>query len=166
VLIPDNTLVILNQYMLDAKIPVISGLYYSRSRPSNPLIFRGRGNGHYNDFQIGDKVWCDGVPTGCLLIHHSVLRLMWDESPEYGVRQADGRVEITRRIFETPRVSNVSAGIHNNVSGTSDLNWCDRVMREEVFERAGWAVEDKANPFLVDTNIFCKHINPNGEQFP
>jgi hypothetical protein len=168
VVIPDNTLVMLNQYMRDAKIPVVSGLYYSRSRPSEPLVFRGRGTSVYTDWQHGDLVWCDGVPTGCLLIHHSVLRLMWDESPEYIIHAPTG-LQITRRVFQTPReLMVVPGGLHNIKSGTSDLNWCDRVMAERVFERAGWKnfAPDPENPFLVDTNIFCRHINPNGEQFP
>jgi hypothetical protein len=162
VMLPDNALVLLNQYLMDGDTPIVSGLYYSRSRPSEPLVFRGRGNGIYTDWKHGDKVWVDGVPTGCLLIHHSILRLMWDESPEYIVRN-----QVTRRVFETPRKAFYDEnGQHNMVSGTSDLYWCDRVMRENVIERAGWKVKDKKNPFLIDTRLFCKHINQNGEQFP
>jgi hypothetical protein len=167
VILPDNTLLLLNEYMRDAKYPVVSGLYYSRSRPSEPLVFRGRGNSVYTDWQMGDKVWADGVPTGCLLIHHSILRLMWDESPEYITPK--GRQ--TRRVFETPRnlFVDLEQGIHNAVSGTSDLYWCDRVMREKVIERAGWDTSycpDMRYPFLIDTGLFCRHINTSGEQFP
>lgn len=167
VVLPDNTLMTLNEYMRDAKYPVVSGLYYSRSRPSEPLVFRGRGNSVYTDWKMGDKVWVDGVPTGCLLIHSSLLKLMWNESPEYVTPK--GR--ITRRVFETPRnlFVDLEQGIHNAVSGTSDLFWCDRVMRENVIERAGWDMSycpDKRYPFLIDTNLFCRHINNDGEQFP
>jgi hypothetical protein len=162
VCLPDNALVILNQYLMDAKYPVVSGLYYSRSRPSEPLTFRGRGNGVYRDWKLGDLVWCDGIPTGVLLIHHSILKLMWAESPEYNVRG-----QTVRRVFETPRKAFYDEnGQHNSISGTSDLYWCDRIMREKVFERTGWNVPDPTNPFLCDTNLFCKHINMNGEQFP
>jgi hypothetical protein len=169
VVVPDNMLVMLDTYMHDAKIPILSGLYYSRSRPSRPLAFRGRGTGVYDDWKLGDKIWVDGVPTGCLLIHHSILRLMWEESPEYLIRTTDGRMELTRRVFETPRVLHLEDGMHNAVSGTSDLWWCDRIMREEVIQRAGWSMDycpDPKNPFLLDTSLFCRHINMNGEQFP
>jgi len=176
VVIPDNTCVILNDYMRKPKYPVVSGLYYSRSRPSEPLVFRGRGNSVYEDWQQSpgvakegqEIVWCDGVPTGCLLIHHSILKLMWDESPEY-IIQAPSGAQITRRVFWTPRKLTVEGGMHNMVSGTSDLDWCTRVMEEKVFERAGWdtsVIPDMKWPFPVDTNLFCRHINTNGEQFP
>jgi len=174
VMLPNNALMILNEYMLDAKYPIVSGLYYSRSRPSGPLVFRGRGNGEYRDWEESpgkakagqELVWCDGIPTGCLLIHHSILRLMWDESPEYVVRSQNS--QITRRVFETPRRLFVdeASGVHNAISGTSDLWWCDRIMKENVLERAGWKDIDKKYPFLVDTNLFCKHIQMTGEQFP
>lgn len=165
VMLPDNALLILNEYMQEAKIPIVSGLYYTRSRPSEPLVFRGRGNSIYTDWKMGDKVWCDGVPTGCLLIHHSILREMWNDSPEYIVKG-----QVARRLFVTPRhvLVDPETGRHNTQSGTSDLDWCDRVMKGNYFERAGWVdfCEDMANPFLVDTRLFCKHINMDGEQFP
>lgn len=169
VVIPDNTLVLLNQYMRKAEIPVVSGLYYSRSRPSDPLVFRGRGNSVYDDWELGDLVWADGVPTGCLLIHHSILKTMWDESPEYIVTTPTG-TQITRKVFWTPRDLQSKDGMHSIISGTSDLNWCDKVMKEDVFKKSGWDVSkfcpDSKYPFLVDTNLFCRHINMNGEQFP
>lgn len=169
VIIPENTMVMLNEYMRDAKYPIVSGLYYSRSRPSEPLVFRGRGNSVYTDWKHGDLVWADGVPTGALLIHHSILRTMWDESPEYQT-QTPSR-EITRRVFSTPRevIIDKDTGTHNAISGTSDLWWCDRVMRDNVIERSGWKMDfcpDTRFPFLVDTRMFCKHINTNGDQFP
>jgi hypothetical protein len=72
-----------------------------------------------------------------------------------------------RRVFETPRKAFYDEnGQHNQISGTSDLYWCDRIMRENVIERAGWKVPDPKNPFMLDTNLFCRHINMNGEQFP
>jgi len=82
VLPPSDAFVRLNQYMVEEKVPLVSGLYFSRSRPAEPLIFRGRGTSYYADWKLGDRVYCDGVPTGFLLIHCAILRLMWDESPE------------------------------------------------------------------------------------
>lgn len=166
VIVPDTILIKLNQYMRDARYPVVSGLYYSRGRPSEPLVFRGRGTGAFVDFKMGDLVWCDGVPTGCLLVHHSILKLMWGESEEYVTNTPSQ--ERTRRVFQTPQTIEHDGQMHNTVSGTSDLNWCSRIMNEDVFKRAGWDgfAPDMKWPFLVDTNIFCRHINMNGEQFP
>jgi hypothetical protein len=51
--------------------------------------------------------------------------------------------------------------------GTSDLDWCTRVMEGGYFKKAGWPkFQRRKYPFLVDTNILCRHINPNGEIFP
>ena len=164
VILPADALLRLNYYMQEEKTPVVSGLYYTRSHPSEPLVYRGRGTSFYSDWEMGDKVWCDGVPTGILLIHCGLLRVMWDESPEYMVGN-----DLTRRVFNTPR--NIwfdpDSNQFNTYTGTSDLAWCDRVMKDGIFEKAGWTeYVDKKYPFLVDTKIFCKHINPDGQQFP
>lgn len=163
-IIPPDAFLRINEYIRKADVPVVSGLYYTRARPSEPLVYRGRGTSYYDDFKIGDLVWCDGVPTGCLLIHGSILRAMWDESEEYTIRGAT-----TRRVFNTPRDMwfDPESGQFNATSGTSDLDWCTRVIEGDYFTKAGWPeYADKRWPFLVDTNIFCRHINPDGEQFP
>jgi hypothetical protein len=165
VILPPDAFIKLNQYMRDATIPVISGLYYYRSRPSEPLIFRGRGNGAFVDFELGEMVWADGVPTGCLLIHSSILKAMWEESPEYQVIGP----RFTRRVFHSPRDiwNDPETGELLQMTGTSDLAWCERVMKDGYFTKAGWPeYEDKEFPFLVDTSIFCKHIDMDGTQYP
>lgn len=165
ILPPPMAFVRLNHYMRECKVPVVSGLYYSRSRPSEPLVFRGRGNGAWLDWEMGGDLWVDGVPTGFLLIHGSILRAMWDESEEYQIQGTT-----TRRVFNTPRNAwyDPESGQYNSTAGTSDLDWCTRVMRERFFEKAGWPeYQNKKYPFLVDTkHLFCRHINFNGEQFP
>lgn len=166
VIIPPDTFMRINDYMLKADVPIVSGLYFCRGRPSYPLVFRGRGNSVYASFELGDEVWVDGVPTGCLLIHMSLLREMWQNSEEYQVAN-----QTTRRIFKSPRdlwfdPENMSGDVAS-YGGTSDLDWCTRIMEGKYFEKAGWKdYIDKKYPFLIDTNIFCKHINPDGEQFP
>lgn len=164
---PPNALLLMNDYLREPKVPVVSGLYYTRSRPSEPLIFRGRGTGAFLDFNIGDKVWCDGVPTGMLLIHMGIVRAMYDESPEYQIPY--GSRPVVRRVFNDPREMWIdqATGNVNSMTGTSDLEWCSRVMDGKYFTKAGWSpFQKKKYPFLCDTRIFCKHINPDGEQFP
>jgi hypothetical protein len=40
-------------------------------------------------------------------------------------------------------------------------------MEGGYFKKAGWHdFEGKKYPFLIDTNIFCKHIDPDGTQYP
>jgi hypothetical protein len=113
---------------------------------------------------MGDKVWCDGVPTGALLIHVGLLKAMWDESPEYMVGQ-----HLTRRVFNTPRNLwfDPEKEQFNTIVGTSDLNWCTRVMDGDYFAKSGWhEYQDKEWPFLIDTEIFCRHITMDGVQYP
>ena len=155
----------LDRYVKKGDIPVVSGLYYTKSEPSDPLVFRGRGNGCFTDFKRGKKVWCDGVPTGCLLIHGSILRKMWEDSEEYHLFGKD-----LRRVFETPRKVRFDPETkqYGKEIGTSDLYWCDRVMDGGYLKKAGWSkFAKKKDPFLVDTSIFCQHIDLNtGKQYP
>ena len=122
-LLPPDCFLRINDYMRSAKVPVVSGLYFTKSSPSEPLVYRGRGSSFYADWKMGDKVWCDGVPTGCLLIHASILEAIWKESPEYTVNG-----QVTRRVFENPEkvwTDPETGGTHQLV-GTSDLRFCER----------------------------------------
>lgn len=168
VLLPPDAFIRFNAYMREEQYPVVSGLYFSRSRPSEPMIYRGRGTSYYTDWRLGDRVWCDGVPTGCLLIHCGILREMWQDAEEYQVGNA-----FTRRVFETPRKMWPDPELQQfaTMVGTSDLDWCSRVIEGDYLRRAGWGnfvddLEDSRYPFLVDTNIFCEHINIDGRRFP
>ena len=156
----------LNRYMMKADIPVVSGLYFLKSRPSEPILYRGRGNGCFSKFKMGDKVWVDGVPTGWLLIHNSIFRLMYEESPVY----VTGDGVMVRKVFETPAgvFKDPETGGDYVAMGTSDLYWCDRIMKEDVFKRAGWPkFAKKEFPFLCDTSIACTHIDLNtGQHYP
>lgn len=167
VVIPNDTFMRLNEYMRNGDYPIVSGLYFTRSFPSEPLIYRGRGNSFYTDWKMGDKVMVDGVPTGCLLIHTSILKALWDDSEEYDL----GNGIKSRRVFDTPRRSwyHPDTGQFNATAGTSDLDWCTRVIEGGYLKKAGWldfAEEHPRWPFLCDTSIFCWHINPDGTKFP
>lgn len=167
VLLPPDAFIRLNEYIQRADTPVVSGLYYSRSRPAEPLVFRGRGTSVFTDWKMGDLVWCDGVPTGILLIHAGILREMWADSEEYVIANN----QVVRRVFETPRnlwLNPESEQFNlNSITGTSDLLWCSRVMEEGYLKKAGWdSYQDMEFPFLVDTNIFCRHIDMDGTQYP
>lgn len=161
---PLDLLIKLNGYMQRADTPVVSGLYYTKSEPSEPLIYRGRGDGAYMDFRLGDRVWAEGVPTGCLLIHHSILREMSEDAELY-----DFNGQRAKRVFESAVRSWVDpdTGSINTKSCTSDLDWCWRVMDGNYFAKAGWTeYQDREFPFLVDTSIQCYHTTPEGRVFP
>lgn len=164
--LPPDCFIRMNEYMRKADTPIISGLYFTKSVPPEPMIYRGVGNSFYRDWKLGERVWCTGLPTGCVIIHSSVLQAVWDEAPEYKVGDV-----MTRRVFETPEkvwYDPQTAGYRTEV-GTSDLNFCNKLMDPETnfLEKAGWSKHQKMdNPFLVDTNIFVKHIDMDGRMFP
>lgn len=166
VVAPPDLFLRINKYMRDKQVPIVSGLYYTKSIPPEPMIYRGRGSSYYTGWKRGDKVWVDGVPTGCLLIHCSVLREMWKDSEEYKV----GTVT-TRRVFNNPNKLWVDpdTGQVNQMSGTSDLEWCTRIIEGKYLQKAGWGDHMKKHrkyPFLIDTNIFCDQVDPQGRRFP
>lgn len=163
-ILPPTTILKWNERMLKGDIPVWSGLYFSKSVPSEPLVYRGRGNSYYTGWKLGDEVWVDGIPMGCTMIHGSILKALYDESEEYEVRGKK-----IRKIFETPSrtwYDPEKLGWFNAV-GTEDLEWCTRIMQNDIFTKAGWPeYQEKEFPFLIDTGIFCKHIDFNGVQYP
>ena len=172
--IPPDTYLRLNEYMIEGKTPIVSGLYFTKSQPPEPILYRGRGNGSFQDFKMGDKVWCDGVPFGVTLIHGSIIRALWNESEEYTVGN-----EVTRKVFAVPDFNSGNLGFDNMAGegedvgrfaytrGTTDLNFCTRIIKDNIFEKAGWpAYSKKKYPFLADTRIFVQHIDETGRMYP
>jgi len=98
VIIPPNFFITCNERMIQGKIPIWSGLYFTKSVPAEPILYRGRGNGHFVNWKMGDEVWVDGLPMGCTMIHSSILKILYDESEVYDI---GGRK--VRKIFETPQ---------------------------------------------------------------
>lgn len=165
VILPPTTLLHFNKRMLKGDVPIFSGLYFCKGVPAEPLVFRGRGNSYYTKWKIGDEVWCDAVPCGCTFFHNSIMKVLYEESeiyePKPGIK--------ARKIFETPRKTwyDPETGSWFNTSGTEDLALCTRIMKDNIFKKAGWPKYQKMKyPFLIDTKIFCKHIDFNGRQYP
>lgn len=164
VMLPPHSVLRMNDRIRKAEIPVWSGLYFTKSIPSEPLVYRGRGTSYYGDWKLGDEVWVDGIPMGCTLIHRSIMQVLYDESEWYDVGPNKAK-----HIFETPSRTyfDPEKQAWFNATGTEDLAWCSRVMTEGVFEKAGWPEYEKMEyPFMVDTSLFCKHIDFDGRQFP
>ena len=164
VVLPPVTLLRLNDYMLKKDIPIVGGVYFTRSAPAEPLIYRGRGNSYFTNWKFGEKVWVDGMGLGCHLIHVSILKALYDESESYNLQGS-----VVRRIFETPAkcwFDPETMGWQSCV-GTEDLAFYTRIMKNDIFRKAGWQkIAKKKYPFLCDTGIFCKHIDWDGVQYP
>lgn len=161
---PADAMIRFNSYMRSMKYPVVSGLYFTRSDPAEPMIYRGRGGSYYTDWKLGDLVFCDGVPTGMLLINMKLMKAIYDDSPEYNA----GGIEC-RRVFDTPVKTwyNEETGAQEALIGTSDLDWCARIIEGNYLEKTGWkALAKKRYPFLIDSAINCMHIGSDGTQFP
>ena len=164
-ILPADAFIRFNDYMREGNCPVVSGLYFTRTHPSEPMVYRGRGTSYYTDWQYGDVVQVDGVPTGALLISGKLIRALWEDSEEYDINGNK-----TRRVFDSVNRQwfDEAEGIMRTSSGTSDLDLCSRIIEGHYLEKAGWPELDKEQyPFIIDTRIFCKHIErTTGEQFP
>jgi hypothetical protein len=167
--LPPNTFVRFNEYMVAGDIPMVSSLYFTKSDPPEPMVYKDFGWGHVKGFKLGDKVWCKGVPFGCTLIHSSLLKVLWNESPEYVISNTGYGSIVTRRVFQAQNEQwyDPEVGGYRTTAGTSDLQFCERLVKEKIFEKAGWPAYQKMEyPILVDTNIFVTHIDDRGVQFP
>lgn len=161
---PADAFLRFNDYMNKGDIPVVSGLYFTRSDPAEPMVYRGRGNSYFTDWKLGDKIWVDGVPTGMLLVDMRLMKAIYEDSPEYtfnGMR--------ARRVFETPAKTwfNEATGAQEMLVGTSDLDWCKRIIEGGYLKEHWPKLAAKKYPFLIDSNIPCTHQDKtDGTKYP
>lgn len=164
-ILPPDALIRINEYIRSRKYPIVSGLYFTRSDPAEPMVYRGRGNSYFTDWKLGEKVMVDGVPVGCFLIDVRLLRAVWEDSPEYII---SGSV-VARRVFETPGKTwfNAEKGSQEMLVGTSDLDFCKRVIEGGYLEEHWPDLAKEKYPFVIDTAMNCMHIDRNsGIQYP
>ena len=164
VVLPPTFFASMNEYMLEDKVPIVGGLYFTKSVPSEPLVYRGRGNSYFANWKLGDKVWVDGSGCGSTLIHSSILKALYEESEEYIVAG-----QVLKKVFETPSRTffDPETMSFNSQTGTEDLFFYSRIMKEDIFKKAGWPeYQRKKYPFLIDTKLFSRHIDWNGTKYP
>lgn len=164
VILPPGTILRLSRYMQDPVTPLYSGLYFTKSVPSEPLIYRKRGTGYYNRWKLGDKVWVDGMGMGCTIIHRSLLKACARDVPEYKVENRK-----IKKVFITPSYQHQDPETKEweAQSGTEDLELCSRIIEHKLLKEAGWPeLAGKEYPFLIDTSLFCRHIDMSGVQYP
>jgi hypothetical protein len=168
-IIPPKTMLTFNDYMISKKYPVIAGLYFTKSVPAEPLIYRGIGTSYYDKWHFGDIVEVDGIPMGCTLIHVSILKAMYEEAEPYKIGDYS-----VRRVFQTPARTwwDPEKISWQNAAGTEDLHWCRNVIDNNFFIKATkfggtWEkFQKKKYPFIIDTGLYCKHIEFDGRQYP
>lgn len=164
VILPYTTFSKFNQWMLKGTVPVLGGLYFTKSVPAEPLLYREWGSSYFIDWKMGTEVWVAAMGLGCNLIHRSILELIYKESEKYKV----GTQEI-RKVFQTPMHTFFDAEKQHwsTEGGTEDIFFYKRLKNERIYERAGWPeIQKKKWPVLCDTSIFCRHITMEGVQYP
>ena len=164
-ILPPDCFLKLNEYMRDGTIPIVAGLYFTKSYPSEPLLYRGRGNSYFTKWKLGEKVWCDGTGMGATLLNVKVLQKMWEDAPEY---LAGGNQKV-RKVYDTPQFLwlDPEAGGVKGFQGTEDLSFYDRLIQGNYLARAGFKhVSRRKWPILCDTSMLCYHITPDGVRYP
>lgn len=155
--------------------PVVSGIYHIKGSAEvrhgkkggiellgpEPLAYRGGGQRAYRDWKYGDVIWVDGVPTGALLIHRSVLDA-WAKEPDVETYTVLGYPHPVKRIFQQPAkvwVDPEDGGIHM-AAGTSDLHWSAETIKRDILTKAGWPQYAKREyPYLIDTALRFGHVD-------
>lgn len=73
---PDTLLKMTRLWRSDPKYKVISGVYWSKSSPPVPLVFKGNLEGSFWDWTTQELITADGAGAGCLFVDTSVLKKM------------------------------------------------------------------------------------------
>lgn len=72
----DALLKMVELWRSDPKYKVISGVYWSKSVPSVPLIFKGEMEGSYWDWKVTDLIEADAAGAGLLFVDTDIFRRM------------------------------------------------------------------------------------------
>jgi hypothetical protein len=74
VVVPAHTLKqLIYRLEQDATISVVGGVYCAKTNPSDPLVYRGNGQGSYWDWKVGEFFEVTGLGLDCNLIRVSVF---------------------------------------------------------------------------------------------
>ena len=166
VLVTPNLHIWVRSHVENPISPVIGGLYYVKGTPAEPLIYRGNGDGAYKKFVLGEKVWCSGLGMGCTLLEREFVETLWRASPV--IKLPDG--SMARKVFHTPQTAWIDPETQKwmVLSGTEDLYMLGNAIKLDIFKKIPkWKhLSGKKYPYIVDTNLFLRHININGMQYP
>lgn len=184
---PDALMKMIQLWRMDSKYKIINGVYWSKSEPPLPLIFKGSFEGSYLDWKMGDLVEADGAGAGCTFIDTEVFKNMpkpWfsDQYIFQDVREGmdDYRWSLEDRLVKLLRKGTLTSEENDEVEKLKeDLKKQSIGMNQAALEKgidptmlynlknSGGATEDlyfykKAKEVLglscwVDTSIQCQH---------
>lgn len=109
------------------ELGVVGGIYFTKSNPSAPLVFRGNGAGSYWDWKVGEYFEVSGIGMGCTLIRTEILK------------------EIPEPWFKTVDTDSFLDGENKAEQWTEDLWFC-----KQVLEKTNWKI-------YADASIICEH---------
>jgi predicted O-methyltransferase YrrM len=87
---------------------VAGGIYFSKSNPSEPLVYRGRGQGAFWKWKTNDIFEVDGLGGGCLLIKTELFK------------------HLEKPYFKTVD-DFITEGNNTQNAGTEDIYFCNKV---------------------------------------
>lgn len=111
----------------DPKLGVVGGIYFTKSNPSSPLVFRGNGIGSYWDWKVGEYFEVTGIGMGCTLIRTELLK------------------SIPEPWFNTVDTDSFLDGENKAEQWTEDLWFCKQVLEHTKYK------------IFADASIICEH---------
>lgn len=109
------------------EIGVLGGIYFSKTEPPAPLVFRGNGAGSYWDWKIGELFEVTGLGMDCTIIRTECLKQV--SSPRFKTVETDGFLD----------------GVNSADLWTEDLYFCKKVIEETQFK------------IYADAAVICSH---------
>lgn len=106
---------------------VVGGIYFTKSNPAAPLVFRGNGAGSYWDWKVGEYFEVSGIGMGCTLIRTEIFEAL------------------PKPWFKTVDTDSYDEGINHAEQWTEDLYFC-----KQVLEHTPWQI-------YADAGILCEH---------
>lgn len=114
---------------------VVGGIYCTKVIPSEPLVYRGNGQGAYWDWKVGEFFEVSGLGMDCTLIRVDLLK------------------KLGKNWFKTINDDKYLDAVNNAESWTEDLYFCKRVSEETEYK------------IYADSSILCEHWDINSGTF-
>ena len=126
----------------DDNIMVCGGIYCSRSRPPEPMVYQELGTGTFWKWKQGEIFDCQGLATGAMMIKTEVFSHL----PEPWFKDIGHVSEVD------PEKDFIVPEDWSNVMVTDDLYFCDKVIK------AGFRIR-------AHGGVLCFHYDPDGTRY-
>lgn len=113
----------------DPEIGVVGGVYFTKSDPPSPLVFKENGKGSYWDWKVGEFFECTGLGMDCTLIRTEVFS------------------KLPEPWFKTVDEDDFLKGVNHAEMWTEDLYFLDKLKKF-----TDWKI-------MVDTGIIAGHYD-------